>query len=166
MRPPVGSTRDPLLFTFFNEVGIIEQLARSRLERVLPAGLKAPHFGVLNHLVRLGDQTSPLRLARAFQVSKGTMTNTLQRLEARGLIELRADPEDGRGKQVRLTAKGRAMRETAIKAIAPAMAELATRFPESEFQKVLPLLQSVRAYLDEARQVRPKRTRDRRRKAV
>ena len=166
MSQPPGSTRDPLVFVFFNEIGIIEQLARNLLERVLPSGLKAPHFGVLNHLVRLGDDKSPLRLARAFQVSKGTMTNTLQRLESRGLIELRPDPDDGRGKRVFLTDKGRAMRETAIKSIAPSMVELSARFPEAEFQKALPFLQSVRTYLDEARNPKTKRTRDRSRKAV
>lgn len=166
MRQPAGSTRDPLLFVFFNEIGIIEQLARNRLERVLPSGLKASHFGVLNHLVRLGDNKSPLRLARAFQVSKGTMTNTLQRLERRGLIELKPDPDDGRGKRVFLTDKGRAMREAAVASIAPSIIELSARFPEAEFQKALPFLQSVRAYLDEARNPPPKRKRDRSAKAV
>ena len=84
MNKSAGGPRDPLVFVFFNEIGIIEQLARNLLERALPAGLKQPHFGVLNHLVRLGDDKSPLFLSRAFQVSNGTMTNTLQRLEARG----------------------------------------------------------------------------------
>jgi DNA-binding MarR family transcriptional regulator len=151
------STRDPILFQFFNEIGIIEQLARNRLERVLPDGLKAPHFGVLNHLVRLGDDKSPLRLARAFQVSKGTMTNTIQRLEARRLIEVRPDPSDGRGKRVFLTRKGRAAREACIKATAPLLLELARAFPQSRFEEALPFLQAIRGYLDNA----PDRNQDR-----
>ena len=76
-------TKDPISFRFFTEIGIIEQLARNRLERGLPDGLKISQFSVLNHLVRLGGEWSPARLARAFQVTKGAMTNTLQRLEKR-----------------------------------------------------------------------------------
>ncbi|MGD9537882.1 MAG: MarR family winged helix-turn-helix transcriptional regulator [Alphaproteobacteria bacterium] len=159
MSAPPDSSRDPVLFKFFNEIGIIEQLARNRLERVLPDGLKAPHFGVLNHLVRLGDDTSPLQLARAFQVSKGTMTNTIQRLEARRLIEVRPDPADGRGKRVFLTRKGRAAREACIAAIAPSFLELAKAFPQSKFEEALPFLQAIRSYLDNA----PDRNQDRNR---
>ena len=43
---------------FFLEISIIEQLARTQLERVLPDGMKEPHYGVLNHtleLVESGD---------------------------------------------------------------------------------------------------------------
>ena len=60
---------DPLVFAFFNEIGIIEQLARNAFERVMPDGLRLPHFSVLNHFVRLGGERSPGELARAFQVA-------------------------------------------------------------------------------------------------
>ena len=73
----------------FNEIGIISQLSSNRLERVLPEGMSVAQFSVLNHLVRLGGSWAPSRLARAFQVTKGAMTNTLQRLEAQGLIRSR-----------------------------------------------------------------------------
>ena len=53
-------TEDPLLFRFFTEVGIIEQLARATLERALPDDLKMSQFIVLNHLVRLGGDWSPI----------------------------------------------------------------------------------------------------------
>jgi lipopolysaccharide export system permease protein len=76
------NTPDPALFALLNEIGIIEQLARNRFERAQPDGLRLPHFAVLNHLVRLGDGRTPGQIARAFQLTKATMTNTLQRLEA------------------------------------------------------------------------------------
>ena len=79
---------DPLLFTLFNEIGIISQLSNAAFEKVLPDGLKVSHFSVLNHLARLGDNKSPSSLASAFQVTKGAMTNTLGRLEARGLVKV------------------------------------------------------------------------------
>jgi DNA-binding MarR family transcriptional regulator len=147
-RTPEG---DPVLFAFFNEIGIIDQLAQARLERALPDGLRAPHFIVLNHLVRLGDDKSPARLARAFQVTKGAMTNTLQRLEARGLIALSADPEDGRGKRVMLTAAGRSMRDQAIAALGPVFADLGAVITTEEVEASLPFLRRIRAHLDRSR---------------
>ncbi len=85
-----GQSRDdPVVFRFVNEIGIIEQLARKRFERVLPRGLTLPRFGVRNHFTRLGHESSPRQLARAFQVTKGATTYTWKRLEGRGLIRVR-----------------------------------------------------------------------------
>ena len=148
---PLGG-RDPIPFAFFNEVAIVEQLARNRLERALPDGLLAPHFAVLNHLVRLGDAKTPGDLARAFQVAKGAMTNTLQRLEARGFVELAPDPRDGRAKRVRLTAAGRSTREACVASVAPFLADLERAgLAEDEFARALPFLRRLRAHLDRAR---------------
>lgn len=143
--------QDPVLFQFFNEIGIIEQLARTKLESVLPDGLKISQFSVLNHLVRLGGEWSPARLANAFQVTKGAMTNTLQRLESRGLVKIIADPDDGRAKLVSLTPAGRDMREQCIRNTAPLLIELEAQFGEQCFSDALPLLEAIRKYLDEHR---------------
>ncbi len=142
---------DSVLFTFFNEIGIIEQLARTVLEQSLPDGLKISHFIVLNHFARLGDDKSPAQLARAVQVTRGAMTNTLRRLEARGLVEINADPQDGRGKRVRLTDRGLATRDAAIRAQTPVLEELSKQLGGAHFQRALPFLQRLRAYLDRRR---------------
>jgi DNA-binding MarR family transcriptional regulator len=142
---------DPPAFQLLNEIAIIEQLARNALERALPDGLRQPHFAVLNHLVRLGDGKSPIALARAFQTAKAAMTNTLQRLEARGCIRLEPDPKDGRGKRVFLTEAGRALRERAIASLGPTMGGIAGALPEAEMEALLPSLRRLRAHLDAAR---------------
>lgn len=142
---------DPKLFTFFNEIGIIDQLARNRVERVLSHGLTLSQFSVLNHLVRLGDGRSPLDIATAFQVTKGAMTNTLKKLEGKGFVRLRANPDDGRAKLVMLTTKGRNARGQALKAMAPVFEEAGRLLPMKDIERLLPLLQKVRAALDEAR---------------
>ena len=145
------SLDDPALFTFFNEIGIINQLATTQLERALPGGLRVSHFGVLSHFVRLGDNKTPAELAGAFQVTKGAMTNTLQKLEERGLVRIKTNPEDGRSKLVTITDEGRRVRASAIKAVTPLFAELTQLIPQSKINKLLPTLQEVRAILDEAR---------------
>ena len=146
-----NNTQDPLLFQFFNEVGIIEQLVRTNFESALPDGLKMSQFVVLNHLLRLDGEFSPNRLANALQVTKGAITNTLQRLESRGLVRINADPSDGRGKLVNLTAAGRKVREQCIRNISPLIADLNANFGEARFLKALPLLEEVRKYLDQRR---------------
>lgn len=143
----------PLIaFQVFNEIGIIEQLARNQFERVLPDGLSLAGFSVLNHFVRLNKEAdAPARLARAFQVTKGAMTNTLQRLEALGLVTVAPDPADGRGKVVRITAAGRAAREDCIARLAPMLETLLCEIDATEFAALLPGLARLRAALDARR---------------
>ncbi len=142
---------DPPVFRFFAEIGIIEQLARNAFERVMPGGLTLSQFAVLNHFARRGGTQSPRSLARAMQVSKGTMTNTLQKLAAKGLIAVAPDPADGRGKQVSLTAAGLALRQAAIAALVPDLESLLAEFGERRFARATPFLAQVREYLDRAR---------------
>jgi len=141
------SPQDPALFALLNEIGIIEQLARNRFERAQPDGLRLPHFAVLNHLVRLGDGKTPGQLARAFQLTKATMTNTLQRLEARGLVRVAPDPLDARAKRVFLTEEGRARREAAVAFTAEDLVGLAAT-SGIEAGALLPPLRALRMALD------------------
>ena len=146
---------DPPLFALLNEVSIIEHLARNRLERALPEGLRVSHFVVLNHLTRMGDGRSLARIARAVQVERPAMTNTIQKLEARGLVRLAPDPRDGRGKLVYLTEAGRAAREGAVAIAAATIAPLAAGIDPGEVEAVLPLLRRLRVALDRARDEEP-----------
>ncbi|MBE7635519.1 MarR family transcriptional regulator [Sneathiella sp. P13V-1] len=141
----------PSAFAVFTEIGIISQLSSSLLEKQLPDGLKISQFGVLSHLVRLGGEWSPVRLANAFQVTKGAMTNTIKRLEARGLIDVIPDPEDGRGKLVRLNKEGEEMYQQCIFRLMPEIEKLMSQFSSEFLQGILPPLQELRQYLDENR---------------
>ncbi|WP_299555918.1 MarR family transcriptional regulator [uncultured Tateyamaria sp.] len=143
---------DPsVFFEVFNEIGIIEQLSRAILEARLPHGLIAPHFSVLNHLIRVSDGRTPMEMARAFQVPKTSMTHTLKGLEAHGLVETRPNPEDGRSKRVWLTQAGRDLRAEVIAALGPDFAKLAQEFDVARLVEIRPVLSDLRAYLDAAR---------------
>ncbi len=142
---------DPPAFVLLNEIGIIEQLARARFEALQTDGLLLPHFTLLNHLVRVGDGRSPVAIARALQLAKGAITNTLQRLEARGLVRVEPDPEDGRGKRVFLTAAGRRRRDAAVAIVAPALAEAIAGLDAAALAETIARLRLVRESLDRAR---------------
>jgi DNA-binding MarR family transcriptional regulator len=140
-----------VLFRFFNEIGIIAQLSRSAMEARLPKGLTLPHFSVVNHLVRVRDGQTPLKLAKAFQVPKTTMTNTLSGLLDRNLVEMRPNPEDGRSKTVWLTEKGRSFREEAIRSMDPDLTAIGTNFSTDQIAELLPVLAEIRAFMDAQR---------------
>lgn len=143
--------RVALGFRLFTEIGIINQLSTNLLERVLPEGMSLAQFGVLNHFVRLGGQWAPTRLARAFQVTKGAMTNTLQRLEERGLVRIVPDPSDARAKLVEITPAGRRVRNTCVRATRPLMDRLLATVRTDDVRTALPFLESLRRLLDEQR---------------
>ncbi len=142
---------DPVHFRAFNEIGIINQLTQTIFERVMPAGMTMAQFTVLNHFVRLGGTRSPAELASAFQLTRATMSSTLQKLEAKSLVAFAPDPDDGRGKKVSLTGEGRAMRERCLAALAPELTKLAAIWPADQAAALLPHLSSLRALLDRAR---------------
>ena len=140
-----------LLFEVFTEIGIIEQLTRALLEARLPDGLIAPHFGVISHLSRVGDRATPVALARAFQVPKTSMTHTLQGLEKGGYVSMAPNPDDGRSKVVRLTDKGRGMRDQIMQKLGPEVAQLAGQIDMEQLAQLKPFLTALRVVLDENR---------------
>ena len=147
----VAKAKDRPDFMVFNEIAIIAQLAQNRLERSLPAGMSAAQFGLLTHFSRRGGEESPAQLASAFQVTKGAMTNTLQKLEARGLIRVVPHGEDGRKKLVSITPQGVIAHGHAILALRPYFASLREAFTDQEFETALPFLRAMRAWLDDNR---------------
>lgn len=138
---------DPITFTVFTEIKIIEQLATLRIQRALPKGLQVSHFAVLNHFSHLGGEKSPAQLAKVFQVTKGAMTNTIARLEAFECVKIRADTTDKRRKLVSLTPKGMRVREEAITDVTPVFAEVTENFGRERLREVLPTLRDLRIFL-------------------
>jgi DNA-binding MarR family transcriptional regulator len=83
-------------------------LDRARRRAFADHGLEPSEFDVLSALRRSGPphQLSPGRLVQETLVTSGTMTNRVDRLVRKGLVERRPDPGDRRGVQVRLTDTG------------------------------------------------------------
>lgn len=139
----------PLPFVVANEIAIIDHLTQTAAERAMPEGLSLAGFSVLNHLVRRGDDhPAPAQIATAVHVTKGAVTGTLKRLEAAGWIIVDPDPHDGRGKIVRITEAGRAVRLQGIFGVAPLFADVFSQVEESEFEAILPTLQKIRRALE------------------
>ncbi|ADB34723.1 transcriptional regulator, MarR family [Kribbella flavida DSM 17836] len=88
---------------------LARHLDRARSQAFETHGLESWEFDVLAALRRAGPpyQLSPGRLLKETLVTSGTMTNRVDRLAARGLVERLPDPADRRGVLVQLTTAGR-----------------------------------------------------------
>lgn len=91
-------------------------LDRARRASFTDHGVESWEFDVLAALRRAGApyELSPGRLIKETLVTSGTMTNRVDRLVARGLVERLPDPHDRRGVLVRLTDEGRAKVDGAL----------------------------------------------------
>lgn len=143
------------LFAYFNEIAIIASLTVGMFERRLPNGLTYAQFGVLNWFHRVDEVATPTRLAMAFQVTGGAMTNTLKKLEAQKLVKIEPDPESGRQKRVTMTAKGRRMRERAIAAAGPLLEDFTAALDLEAIRIQTRQLAEIRQFLDEYRYQNP-----------
>jgi DNA-binding MarR family transcriptional regulator len=78
--------------------------------------LETWEFDVLSALRRAGapHELSPSQLVVRTLVTSGTMTNRVDRLAARGFVQRRPDPDDGRSVRVRLTPAGTAVVDAAL----------------------------------------------------
>jgi DNA-binding MarR family transcriptional regulator len=144
----MASPDDPLSVALFSEMFMADQLARNRLSRALPKGMELSHFSVLNHLVASSEEKSPAQLARVFHVTRGAMTNTLNRLEWAGYIHVRPDWDDARRKMVSISPAGRRAREAALSAIAPILSDTISEIGADRVRQALPVIRELRVRLE------------------
>ncbi|AAT89501.1 MarR family transcriptional regulator [Leifsonia xyli subsp. xyli] len=120
----------------------LNRARRSAFER---SDLDSWEFDVLSALRRAGSpyQLSPKALLRETLVSSGTMTNRIDRLAERGLVERRTDPNDGRGILAQMTEQGLARVDTAIARLVDAEAELLKGLSGVEQERLAGLLRKL-----------------------
>lgn len=139
------------VFGYFTDIGIISQLVNAMFAKSLPDGVHPSHFSILNHMTLRGDNVPPARIAAAMQVSKNTMTHSLKVLQSRGYIDVRPDPEDGRGKRVFLTPEGRKFREAAIQRVSALFGDVIGPEQIAIMQRTHADLIEMRKHLDDNR---------------
>lgn len=139
---------DDLAISLFAELFMTDQLARARVAKTLPRGMELSHFSVLNHLARSTEERSPAQLAKAFNLTRGAMSNTLSKLEMAGYVHIRPDWDDARRKFVAISPSGRQARDAALHAIAPIIARLTRTLGVERVRAVLPVLRELRLALE------------------
>jgi len=107
-------------------------------------------FDVLSALRRAGEpyELSPGTLVAQTLVTSGTMTNRIDRLEARGLVERRPAPGDRRGVRVHLTDEGLTRVDAALEDLLPVEERLLEDLPEPDRSRLADLLRILVAPFD------------------
>ena len=124
---------------------LARHLERARRTAFAASDLELWEFDVLSALRRAGApyQLSPKALLQQTLVSSGTMTNRIDRLVTRTLVERRTDPNDGRGILVVMTEEGRERVDAAISTLLEAESELLDRLPKAEQERLSALLRKL-----------------------
>ncbi|MEM9425724.1 MAG: MarR family transcriptional regulator [Pseudomonadota bacterium] len=137
---------DALAVALFSEIFMADQLARSRVAKALPKGMELSHFSVLNLLAR-GGEKSPADLARAFNVTRGAMTNTIGKLEWAGYVHVRPDWDDARRKHVAISPAGSKARDAAYSAIEPIFEDAVNAIGRDKVRSAVPVIRELRRLL-------------------
>ena len=127
-----------------SEILAADNIIRNRLGRVLPKGMELSHFSVLNHLVWHGGERSPAHLAEVFNLTRGAMTNTLNKLESAGYVHIRPDWDDARRKLVAISPAGQRARDQAFAAIATLFEGIVGQVGEQNIRSAIPVLRALR----------------------
>jgi DNA-binding MarR family transcriptional regulator len=124
----------------------ISLLWRRLRQSPVPGELTLPESAALARLDRAGPAT-PSALARLEQISPQSVGATLAALEARGLVERRADPRDGRRVAMSVTEAGRAVlrskRSARVQQIAQALSAGFTPAELGQLMAAGPLLERL-----------------------
>jgi DNA-binding MarR family transcriptional regulator len=120
-------------------------LDRARRQAFAASDLESWEFDVLSALRRAGTpyHLSPKALLQQTLVSSGTMTNRIDRLVERELVERRTDPNDGRGILVCMTPLGTERVDAAIAMLLESETELLDAITPSEQDRLASLLRKL-----------------------
>ena len=124
---------------------LARHLDRARRTAFTASGLEPWEFDVLAALRRAGApyQLSPKDLLQQTLVSSGTMTNRIDRLVERRLVERRADPHDGRGVLVVMTTKGQEQVDAAMTVLVADEAEMLAGLSRADQERLSALLRKL-----------------------
>ena len=120
-------------------------LDRARRQAFAEHDVEPWEFDVLAALRRAGApyELSPGRLIKETLVTSGTMTNRVDRLAARGLVERLPDPHDRRGVLVRLTAAGRTRVDGALEGLLQRERDLLAGLDPADQKRLAGLLRTL-----------------------
>lgn len=129
---------------------LARHLDRARRMAFAEGGLEPWEFDVLTALRRAGDpyQLSPGQLLTQTLVTSGTMTNRIDRLAKKGLVERLPDPSDRRGVLVRLTAGGRQRADGALAGLLDHERAILVRLSPTQRGELAALLRQLTAPFD------------------
>jgi MarR family 2-MHQ and catechol resistance regulon transcriptional repressor len=119
-----------------------DALRRRAEANIAHLGIAYADFAVLEALLHKGPL--PVNtIGRKVNLTSGSITTAVDRLEAKGLVKRKADPEDGRTRMVCLTPAGRKLIEPAFEEHAREMEAATAGLSERERAEAVRLLRKL-----------------------
>ena len=133
------------LHVFSRVSRLARRLDLDRVQAFARHQLEGWEFDVLSALRRAGApyELSPGQLIRQTLVTSGTMTNRVDRLERRGLVERSPSPSDRRGVIVRLTPGGQQTVDAAMADLLDRERDLLAELPGGDREELAGLLRRL-----------------------
>ena len=131
-------------------IGIVEQLARTMAERTLKeVGLSYAEFSMLTHFSHgHPPEKTVTGIAADMQQTQPTVTKTVQKLVAKGLLRAAPNAADGRSRLLTLSAKGSQLHARAVTRLGPAIARALDGWSEEELASFFRQLDRLKIWLD------------------
>lgn len=133
------TTIEPSTIAWLRLARIYHKIDRRTAETMRQHDLSVSRFDVLNHAGTPEGRTQG-ELANALLVTKGNVTQLLDAMERKGLLERR---REGRTKRIFLTGKGRCRRADAVAIQEAEIASDLSALDEDEMQTLIRLLRKL-----------------------
>lgn len=134
----------------FKEIAIVRDNLTTLMNRHLPEELPRAQYELLNHLITTTNTNeSPAEIARAFHVSKSAMTQLINRMKKKQVIEIKPTLLDSRKTIVSITNKGRTLHRKAFNQLIIGLKPLLDTLSDKELKMTLPLLHKLRLRLED-----------------
>lgn len=139
--PGGGGPLDSLAF-LLSQLGFVS--SRGFHQALAPLGIEPRHFLLMRHVMREEGRTQQ-SLGEALGVPPSRMVAIVDQLEARGLLERRANPSDRRARALHVTPAGRRLMEKAFQVAVQHNARIGAALSAEERERLIALLLKVAA---------------------
>lgn len=138
------------LFKFFRSITHISQTMTLRAERQLPDGLTIPQFELIDLLKARASPVLPMEAAITMNLTRGAVSNLIKQLEKKNLLEVMANPDDGRSKRITLSDQGQKSHRDCMIALSEVTTNILQVFSGQKFAAVQNMLDEFSDWLDNA----------------
>jgi DNA-binding MarR family transcriptional regulator len=138
----MARVKDTGVLAWLYMMRVSDKMDRLSHDNLLQFDLTPAQFDVLAHLIA-AEGISQQTLSEKLFVTKGNVCGLIGRLEERGLVERRADPQDRRSNMLFLTPAGRELTERVVPAHEQFISERMSTLCREQLQQLKSLLRHM-----------------------
>ena len=137
--------RGPFLLTY-----AIDQQVRQIMELTFNSAPLTPGEFAMYSVLNLVERTTPSELAADLGLSRSTLSNALRRMDSRGHLRRKRNPDDGRSQLVSLTAAARRLTVQCLPAFEHAITAFGDHHLDHDEERLLEAMEAMSAACEKA----------------